>query len=92
MSSSVNEDQQVEQDALPQLALVTLTPENKRLLFKYATKVSERAMERTQALMARLEQLDPSVARLFGLKNIATSKAPFDFCATYPSERRPSSG
>lgn len=64
---------------VPQLALVTLTPQNKQRLLHNAIKASEHAMETTQAIMARLEQYDPDTARLFGFKNVAISKAPLRF-------------
>ena len=67
------EQQQYE---IPQLALVTLTPQNKNCLLRNAIEASDDAMETSQALMARLEQYHPATARDFGFKNVAISKAP----------------
>jgi hypothetical protein len=64
-------------DDLPQLALVTLTLENKQRLFQTAINASEKSMESTRALMARLEQFDPATAHHFGFKDLTLSKVPF---------------
>jgi Heterokaryon incompatibility protein (HET) len=64
-------------DDLSQLALVTLTLENKQRLFQNAINASEKLMESTRALKARLEHFDPSTAQHFGFKDLTLSKIPF---------------
>lgn len=73
---------------IPQLALVTLTPQNKQRLFRNACEASKSPIEKTEALMARLERLDPSVARLFGFKSVAISEAPFRLLRTLPKQTK----
>jgi Heterokaryon incompatibility protein (HET) len=69
---------------LPQLSLVTLTPGNKHRLLQNAIESSEKSMEESQALLGRLEQLDPSVARNFDFKNVAISDAPLRLLRPVP--------
>jgi Heterokaryon incompatibility protein (HET) len=76
----------------PQLALVTLTPENKQHLFQNAIEASKKSMEKTQALLARLEQFDPSIARDFGFKNVAVSQAPFRLLRSIPMRTKAMNG
>ncbi|KAF7513586.1 hypothetical protein GJ744_008880 [Endocarpon pusillum] len=77
---------------VPQLALVTVTPKNKQGLLKNGIEPSERSIEDTQALMARLEQYDPATAQQFDFKDVAISKAPLRFLCAAPMRNQAMNG
>lgn len=71
-----------------QLNLVTLTLQNKQRLFQDAIESSEKSMENTRALLANMEQFDPSTAQRFGFKNVAISQAPFRLLRSTPKRTK----
>jgi hypothetical protein len=72
-------------DNIPQLALVNLTRRNKKDLFHNAVEASKNSIEKTEALVARLEKFDPPTAQEFGFKDVAVSQAPFRLLCSVPT-------
>jgi Heterokaryon incompatibility protein (HET) len=77
-----------EHDKIPQLALVTLTRRNKKRLFHDSIETCKNSIEKTEALLARLERFDRSTAQEFGFKDVAVSQAPFRLLCSVPTRTK----